>query len=159
MLYGLEIAEINQTTSLQLDRCGRSSLKSLLGLSKFSKNYLLDLLHIPEISTLILQRRVQLLDQLFKNKITAPYLLHLLTRSGNSHFVFRNLLNACDTFGLEPVDIAIHGVNKSLLVTERLVKDHDVQNIEKCKMYLANWQNFEFRQGFKDLLQCEVKRT
>lgn len=57
LLYGLEIVDINQTATLQLNRCGRSSLKSLLGLSKYSKNYLLDLFHISEISTLILQRR------------------------------------------------------------------------------------------------------
>ena len=142
-----------------LDRQGRSSLKSLLGLSKYSKNYVLNIFNISEVSAIIINRRVQLFHQLIKNSRTTSYLLSLLTVHETKNLVINLMTKACNQINGDILDIAINGVNKSLLNQKPEPNQKDIQDIEMCKVFLSNWHFPEYRKGFRHLTQYEVRRT
>ena len=161
LLYGLEIVDISHTDLDHLDRQGRACFKSLLGLSKYSKNYLLDVFNVPEISSLIINRRVHLFDQLIKNNLTKSYILDSLRYTTTKCHVLGLVAEACHQSEIDLLEIAINGCNKMSLknINKREPKPEDIPDIDSCKIFLSNWHIQEYRKSFRDLAQKEVKRT
>ena len=159
LLYGLEIVKMSKTELDHLDRQGRACLKSLLGLSKFSKNYLLNVFNLREVSALIANRRVQLLDQLIRNDLTRSYVLQLLTYHDVDHLVLDQLRTTCSELNIDMLNVCISGIDKSQLKGVQIPKLSDTADIQSCRDFLDNWHVFDNRESFRDLTQIEVRKS
>jgi len=66
LTYGLELCKLNNELSNRLDIIGRSVLKCLFNISKFSKNYLHSFFNIDQISAVIIRNKLNLFIRLIK---------------------------------------------------------------------------------------------
>ena len=62
-----------------IDRQARCALKSLLGVSKYSKNLIQNIYKIPDASTHLLNRKLNLVNQILMNFNTRDYALSIMS--------------------------------------------------------------------------------
>ena len=70
VLYGIEITNVNKYLESLISKQCRSSLKSLWGLSKHSRNDLNKYYNLADMSKYIKTRKIKFLQQLMKNRTT-----------------------------------------------------------------------------------------
>ena len=158
-LYGLEILNLSQNELEYINKQCRICLKSLLGVSKYSKNYVQHIFNLKDTSFIIAMRQVQQLHQSFRNKTLSSYFLNLLTLTDRKYSILNKLLDTCNQRYGSIVDIAVNDIKKEKLYTSYIKhpKDKDLADIEQCKLFLKHWQDLECRKSFRDLIQCEIR--
>ena len=159
LLYGLEIVDMTRSELNQLDIQGRVCLKSLLGLSKFCKNYVMNVFDQMEISSIIVNRRAQLLQQLINNNLTREYTIDLFTQQDTNYSVLESLLIACQELKLDALSVVVTGIEKQSLNHGPTPRNRDQNEIDASIMLLANWHILSNRVKFRELAESEVKRA
>ena len=104
LLYGLEIISMPKSLTERINRQARTCLKSLFGISKKSKNYIHRMYNIKEVSTYLEKRGFALIEQLFRNKTTANYILGLLTQADRSYSTLNSILQSCNRFNVDVIE-------------------------------------------------------
>ncbi|XP_065654687.1 uncharacterized protein LOC136081308 [Hydra vulgaris] len=95
LTYGMEICENNSDLMKKLDVIGRSALKSLLNVSKHSKNYTNLLFKIQEISKSIQQNKLNLFLRLLNNKTTSDIIFSQLKDPLFKHSFVGDIQDLC----------------------------------------------------------------
>lgn len=155
--YGLEIVNMSLTESCSLDSQARSCLKSLLGVSKHSRNYAHQIYDIPEVSHLLSSRKHLILRQLVNNRTTQRYLLHLATlnESDRGYSIIANFFQCCTESGNDIISILLG--DKSYRKRKKTFGP-DNRELTLCKHYILHWHDYECRKAFKEVLEAYILR-
>ena len=156
VLYGLEIVDITETDLQLLNRQFRSALKSLLGLSKHATNELLKYYNLSDFIPMIKYRRINLISQLMKNRVTSAYLLETLSSADRSHSTIQVLFNSCHSANLDVIDVILNN-NKKYKST--VINDLDHATKDRFIHLLSNWHIIENRRELKNTLNRNIQNT
>ena len=156
LLYGLELVELTKTEMEYLDSQARACLKTLFNISKRSKNDIHRLYSIPNVCSIIDERRLNLLRQLVCNKSTKSYVCFLLSTHMNMEFSF---INKCERI-IDQNDLslteAVFGKRPHIIQCSDQLPPHIS---EKYIDYIENWHVYDNRVAFKAMLEEHVIRA
>jgi len=154
LLYGVELIRLSDSARNFLDRQARCALKSMLDVSKFSKNLIDKLYNISLISSLLDSKRLSLLNELVVNANTRQYVLHVLTLNENdrSFSFITEINNTCINYNIDILDCI---VNRKSIKINNLDLTDDVLQLRDC---IDNWHIYEYRKRFKEILESSIIR-
>lgn len=157
LLYGLELVDLTKTELEFLNRQARSSLKALFNVSKNSKNLLNKIYNIPDISTLLEERKLKLFRQTLVNSSTCSYIYDMFNHpTNNIDFSFvRRVVDIIIDSNLNLLQI-IFGKN---IKFKRNHHNEKSEEIELCRTLIENWHEVECRISFKSILEKHVQRA
>ena len=152
MIYGLELVDLSSTQYNRIDRQARASLKSLIGVSKHSKNLLHVIYNIPNISSLLSIRRVNLIRQLIQNDTTRHYMQR--TEEKRSFSKLNDFIKSCQYHDIDIVSLCLG--QRQHLTTETHSTSYEEDQLDSCIFYLQNWHCCKFRKQLYTLLESSI---
>ena len=138
----------------KLDLEGRSAVKSLFNVSKFSRNYLNALLDIDHLSTIITRNKLNLCCRLMKNTSTRKILLS--TMENNTHPCFSRDINAItEKLNSNLYDIIINLRYPNIYSYHEVIPEYTLNTLLECINF---WNLKIMRSRFKSILEERVVR-
>ena len=156
LLYGLELVKLNNHNRDQIDRQARCALKSLLGVSKFSKNHLHIVYKIPNASSHLLNRKLNLVNQILMNSNTRDYALSVLslTKHDRSFSIIDEIYDICLVNNVNFYDCMFNKKAQRISVTFPPLSEEQLE-MRNC---ILEWYDVVCRMRFVELLESAIKR-
>ncbi|XP_065666219.1 uncharacterized protein LOC136087412 [Hydra vulgaris] len=155
LTYGLELCEHKKVLMQKLDIVGRNALKSLLNVSKHSKNYIHPLFFIEDISITIQQNKLNLFIRLMNNKITFDIIKSQPENKTAPQPFLDSIKGLCNKHELNLEKIIQSKKKIKIIGLKNLVPETDLQTL-KCAVEC--WNSKEQRTIFKDILEKNIPR-
>ncbi|XP_065645264.1 uncharacterized protein LOC136075756 [Hydra vulgaris] len=155
LTYGLELCEHKKVLMQKLDIVGRNALKSLLNVSKHSKNYIHPLFFIEDISITIKQNKLNLFIRLMNNKITFDIIKSQPENKTAPQPFLDSIKGLCNKHELNLEKIIQSKKKIKIIGLKNLVPETDLQTL-KCAVEC--WNSKEQRTIFKDILEKNIPR-
>ena len=147
LTYGLELCHINKTTMDKLNRCGKTALKQLFDVSKYSINILEYIAGLPTIEGIITSKKLNMVKSIIENSSTRNTLLYLLTCKQEN-----DVRELC-SFISKITSIFDYLINPKRFLVVGEPRNNAQEEIANLVMdCFANWPIFEKRKEFKMLM-------
>ncbi|XP_047138787.2 RNA-directed DNA polymerase from mobile element jockey [Hydra vulgaris] len=137
LTYDLELCEHKKMLMQKLDIVGRNALKSLLDVSKHSKNYIHTLFFIEDISIIIQQNKLKLFIPLMNNKMTYDIIRsQLKNKTAPQHFL-DSIKGLCNNYELNLETIMESKKKIKIVGLKNLIPETDLKSL-KCAVEYWN---------------------
>ncbi|XP_065650767.1 uncharacterized protein LOC136078878 [Hydra vulgaris] len=156
LTYGLELCDHKEMLLQKLDIVGRIALKSLLNVSKHSKNYIHPLFCIEDISIVTQQNKINLFIRLLKNKMTFDILKSQLNNESGPRPFVDSVKALCNSHKLNIEKLMQHKEKIKITGLKNIIPETDLK-ILKCAV--EYWNSKEQRAIFKDVLENKIPRS
>ena len=154
LTYGIELCTLSESLLKKLDIEGRSALKALFGISKYSKNYLNTLLDVDHVSTLLIRNKLNLCCRLMNNPVTRKIILSSMELNDYPSFM-RDMYNITNSLKINIYDIIIHGKYPQIFSYHQVIPSEKLDMLLPC---INLWKLKSMRTQFKYILEERVVR-
>ena len=152
LTYGLEIPHLTQTQLDNLDIEGRKAIKFLFNLSRYAKNHLNHVYNINNISTIIINNKLNLLSRLMNNHTTRNIILSTLQSTSTHQSTIYDCFELAQKHQISFYDVLMNNNIVKVETTHYVVP-------EVIRTYLNFWNIGFQRKRFKDLMEDRVVRN
>ncbi|XP_065662551.1 uncharacterized protein LOC136085190 [Hydra vulgaris] len=156
LFYGLELGGCNNKFLQNIDKVGRSVLKSFFNISKHSKNYLHSFFKVNSVSNILIHNKLNLFIRLLNDPICYSIIMTQLPCINNQSLFVGEIWLICKQFGINMLQCMIEG-NKIKTARPKEVLDANVASILKQSVQL--WNLKEQRLIFRTLMEENILRT
>ncbi|XP_065645758.1 uncharacterized protein LOC136076212 [Hydra vulgaris] len=156
LLYGLELGGCNNKFLQNIDKVGRSVLKSFFNISKHSKNYLHSFFKVDSVSNILIYNKLNLFIRLLNDPICYSIIMTQLPCINNQSLFVGEIWLICKQFGINMLQCMIEG-NKIKTARPKEVLDANITAILKQSVQL--WNLKEQRLIFRTLMEENIPRT
>ena len=155
LTYGLELCTLKKSTITKLNSEGRSALKLLFNISKYSKNHLNKLFKIADISTIIQQNKLNLLTRLLCNDFTREICLNMFTETQNYDSFTNDVLETTRTLNIDLFSLIYNRQCPHINPIYHDIPEYIEDRLNFCIQF---WQIKPLREYFKSILEERVLR-
>jgi len=156
LLYGLELVKLSNHHRDLIDRQARCALKSLLGVSKFSKNHIHTIYKIPNASSHLCNRKLNLINQTLMNHNTRDYILSMLSleKHDRSFSIVDEIYEICLVNNVNIYDCIFNKKSKRISLSFPPLSEEQLE-LRDC---ILEWYDVLCRRRFVEILESAIQR-
>ncbi len=156
LLYGLELVKLTNHYREFIDRQARCALKSLLGVSKYSKNHIHIIYKIPNASSHLVNRKLNLINQILMNGNTRDYALFVMSldKQDRSFSVVDEIYEICLANDVNFFDCIFNRKAQRVSVVFNPLSEEQLE-LRDC---INEWCDAICRMRFTEILESAIQR-
>ena len=149
--YGLELCDLSKTQLDKLDKEGRKALKYMFNISKFSRNYINSMFSIDNISTTLIQNKLNFFSRLMGNSYARMLILRILQEQSYPSYIHQ-IVKLTDQLGIDFMSLMILRKSHKLVSCHEDIPPEKEHILGDCIQF---WQDKDKRIQFKLILEGE----
>ena len=153
LTYGLELCKITKELTTKLNIIGRSALKSLFSISKFSKNLLNSFFNIDNVSTVVLRNKLNLFVRLMNNPVTSKLILSQLQHQTYENSLIYEILQICQDYNIDFFQLLLS--SKKQIINETF-QDIPPNILDQLNTAICFWHVKEQREIFRNIMEENI---